>query len=99
MIKRGQQFQNQLQDQTDHAMAQDRATQASIDHAAQQQVRDSLNRADFIDPNTGRDETSNQYSHNWISSDGSTVVIGSDLPSTPTARLTRYAKAGPTRSH
>ncbi len=88
MIKRGQQFQNQLQDQTDHAMAQDRATQASIDHAAQQQVRDSLNRADFIDPNTGRKiETSNQYSHNWISSDGSTVVIGSDPTFDPNGQI------------
>jgi hypothetical protein len=79
MIQRGKNVQAQLQDQTDHAMAQDRATQGAIDHAAQQQVRDSLNRADFIDPNTGRKiETSNQYNHNWINSSGDAVVIGSD---------------------
>lgn len=88
MIKRGQQFQTQLQDQTDHAMAQDRATQGAIDHAAQQQVRDSLNRADFIDPTTGRKiETSNQYSHNWISSDGSTVALGSDPTFDPNGQI------------
>lgn len=79
MIKRSQQFQEQQRSSFENAMAQDRATQAAIDHAAQQQVRDSLNRADFIDPNTGRKiETSNQYSHNWISGDGTEVVLGQD---------------------
>ena len=88
MIEHGRQVQNQLQDQTDHAMANDRATQRSIDHAAQQQVRDSLNRADFIDPTTGRKiETSNQYTHNWISSDGSTVFLGDDPTADPNGQI------------
>jgi hypothetical protein len=79
MLARGRQFQAQQKSSFDNAMAQDRATQASIDHAAQMQVRDSLNRQDFIDPNTGkRVETSNQYTHNWISSDGQSVVLNSD---------------------
>jgi hypothetical protein len=88
MIKRGQDAQAQLQDQTNHAMAQDRATQRAIDHAAQQQVRDSLNRADFIDPNTGRKiETSNQFTHNWINSSGDTVALGSDATFDPNGTL------------
>ena len=79
MIQRGQQFQAQQKSSFDNAMAQDRATQGAIDHAAQMQVRDSLNRQDFINPNTGRKiETSNQYTHNWISSDGQSVVLNSD---------------------
>jgi hypothetical protein len=79
MLQRGRDFQAQQKSSFDNAMAQDRATQGSIDHAAQMQVRDSLNRQDFIDPNTGRRiETSNQYSHNWISSDGQSVVLNGD---------------------
>jgi len=79
MLENGRQFQAQQKSSFDNAMAQDRATQASIDHAAQMQVRDSLNRQDFIDPATGRRiETSNEYTHNWISSDGQSVVLNSD---------------------
>jgi hypothetical protein len=72
-------FMAQQQSSFNNAMAQDRATQGAIDHAAQMQVRDSLNRQDFIDPNTGRKiETSNQFTHNWISSDGQSVVLNRD---------------------
>jgi hypothetical protein len=79
MLQKGRDFQAQQKSSFDNAMAQDRATQGAIDHAAQMQVRDSLNRADFIDPTTGRKiETSNQYSHNWISSDGQSVVLNGD---------------------
>jgi hypothetical protein len=79
MIQRGQQFQAAQKSSFDNAMAQDRATQGAIDHAAQMQVRDSLNRQDFIDPNTGRKiETSNQFTHNWISADGQSVVLSAD---------------------
>ncbi len=88
MIQHGKEVQAQLQDQTDHAMAQDRATQGAIDHAAQQQVRDSLNRQDFIDPNTGRKiETSNQFTHNWINSSGDTVALGSDATFDPNGQI------------
>jgi hypothetical protein len=79
MLQRGHDFQVQQKNSFDNAMAQDRAKQASIDHAAQMQVRDSLNRQDFVDPNTGRRiETSNQYTHNWISADGQSVVLNGD---------------------
>jgi hypothetical protein len=79
MIKNGQRFQDSQRQSFEHAMAADRATQDSIDHAAHLQVLDSLNRQDFIDPSTGRKiETSNQYTHNWISSDKNSVVLGDD---------------------
>jgi hypothetical protein len=79
MLQRGHDFQVQQKNSFDNAMAQDRATQAATDHAAQMQVRNSLNRQDFVDPNTGRRiETSDQYTHNWISADGQSVVVGSD---------------------
>jgi hypothetical protein len=69
-------------------MAQDRATQGAIDQAAQMQVRDSLNRADFIDPTTGRRiETSNQFTHNWISSDGQSVVLSNDSTYDPNGNI------------
>lgn len=79
MIHQGQQFQDSQRQSFEHAMAADRATQDSIDHASHMQVLDSLNRQDFIDPSTGRKiETSNQYTHNWISSDKNSVVLGAD---------------------
>ncbi len=79
MIARGQRFNDNLVQTAQHAMAADRAQQAEIDHAAHLQVLDSLNRQDFIDPQTGRKiETSNQYMHNWISSDRSEVVLNND---------------------
>jgi len=79
MLQRGREFQAQQKSSFDNAMAQDRATQGSIDHAAQMQIRDSLNRQDFIDPSSGkRIETSNQYTHSWISSDGQSVVLNGD---------------------
>lgn len=79
MIQRGKEFQAQQQSSFNNAMAQDRATQGAIDHAAQMQVRDSLNRQLFVDPNTGQKiETSNQFTHNWINSSGDAVVLNSD---------------------
>jgi len=79
MLQRGRQFQDAQQQSFEHAMAADRASQDAIDHASHLQVLDSLNRQDFIDPTTGRKiETSNQYTHNWISSDKSSVVLNDD---------------------
>lgn len=78
MLANGRAFQANLKSQTDSAMAADRQHQAAIDHAAHLQVNDSLNRQDFMDPNTGqRITTSNQYNHNWVGSDG-TVVLNKD---------------------
>jgi hypothetical protein len=79
MLQRGRDAQATLKAGTDHSMALDRANQGAIDHAAHQQVLDSLNRQDFVDPTTGqRIETSNQFSHSWISSDKNSVVLNDD---------------------
>jgi hypothetical protein len=84
MVHRAQTAMTQLQDQTNSAMAQDRATQSAIDHAAQGQVRDSLNRQIFIDPTTGQKiETSNQFTSAWISSDRSSIVLTNDTTANP----------------
>jgi hypothetical protein len=75
MLANGRAFQANLQSQTDNALAADRQNQAAIDHAAHRQVNISLDRQDFIDPNTGqRITTSDQYMHNWIGSDGTVVL-------------------------
>jgi hypothetical protein len=87
MLANGRAFQANLQNQTNSAMAADAQRQNAIDHAAHQQVLDSLNRQDFVDPNTGRRiETSNQYSHSWIGSDG-TVVLNSDPTYNPNGEI------------
>jgi hypothetical protein len=77
MVQHGREVQAQLKESTEHAMAADAGRQNAIDHSAHLQVLDSLNRQDFIDPTTGRKiETSNQFTHNWISSDKDSVVLG-----------------------
>jgi hypothetical protein len=84
MVQRAQTAMAQLQDQTNAAMAQDRATQSAIDHAAQGQVRDSLNRQIFVDPTTGQKiETSNQFTSAWINSDRSGVALTNDCTADP----------------
>lgn len=78
MIQRGKDFQAQ-QKSASTTPWPGIVPPGAIDQAAQMQARDSLNRQDFMDPNTGRKiETSNQYTHNWISSDGQSVVLNSD---------------------
>lgn len=60
---------------TANAMAADRATQNSIDAAAHQQVNNSLDRRDYINPNTGQTITaSDQYNHAWVNSSNDTLV-------------------------
>ncbi len=87
MLANGRAFQANLQHQTNQAMAADAQRQNAIDHAAHQQVLDSLNRQDFVDPNTGRKiETSNQYNHSWVGSNG-TVVLNSDPTYNPNGAI------------
>jgi hypothetical protein len=79
MQQRGKEFNDNLALSTQHALEADRNTVNATSHMAHQQVLDSLNRQDFIDPTTGRKiETSNQFTHNWISSDKSEVVLNKD---------------------
>ncbi len=79
MLKRGQEQQATTKRGTDLALASDNNTVAAMQKGAHMQVLDSLNRMDFVDPATGRKiETSNQFTHNWISSDNSEVVLTND---------------------
>ena len=88
MVQRAQTAMTQLQNQTNSAMAQDRATQSAIDHAAQGQVRDSLNRQIFVDPTTGQKiETSNQFTSAWINSDKSGVALSTDRAADPNGTI------------
>jgi hypothetical protein len=78
-IAQQKQFDVNLRASTDRAMAQDRARQDAIDASAHNMVNYSLDRQDFKNPNTGQTITaSNQYNHQWISSDGSTLIQTND---------------------
>jgi hypothetical protein len=79
LLANGQAFQDNMRASTNAALANDRARQNAIDQSAHAQVLDSLNRQDFKNPATGQTiEASNQYNHQWLSSDGSTLIQTND---------------------
>lgn len=79
MLANGRAFQQSLQRSTDSAMANDRAQQNAVDHAAHLQELDSLNQKDFVNPATGQTvQASSLYNHQWMSSDGSTLIQTDD---------------------
>jgi hypothetical protein len=64
---------------TNASMAAAAANQNAIDNAAHQSVNYSLDRRDFINPSTGETITaSSEYNHQWMSSDGSTLIQTDD---------------------
>ena len=68
-------FDQGLRDSTNRALAADRAKQDAIDASAHATALYSLDQQEFRNPNTGQIiQASNQYSHQWISSDGSTLI-------------------------
>jgi len=79
MLARGQAFQNNMRASTDAALANDRARQNAIDQSAHATALYSLDRQDFKNPATGQTiEASNEYNHQWLSSDGSTLIQTQD---------------------
>ena len=79
IVRQGEAQRAQLQASTQRALATDRATQAATDHAARQEVQYVLDRQTFVDPATGeRIEASNQFNHQWLSSDGNTLLQTQD---------------------
>jgi len=75
MNRNAENFRAQQKSSFDSAMQNDRNTQAAIDHSAHQTALYSLDRQTFINPATGQKiEASNQYNHQWVSSDGSTLI-------------------------
>jgi hypothetical protein len=60
-------------------MAADRAQQAGIDAAAHASVLQSLDQQEFRNPATGQIiQASSQYNHQWMSSDGTTLIQTND---------------------
>jgi hypothetical protein len=79
LIARSQAQDAQREAGTRAAMQSDANNQAAIDHAAQRTVQYSLDRQTFINPSTGQKiEASDQYNHQWVSSDGSTLIQTQD---------------------
>ncbi len=71
----GRAFQQNLKASTDNAISQDRQRQAAIDDSAHRTAMYSLDQQEFRNPSTGEViRASNQYNHQWMSSDGSTLI-------------------------
>ncbi|MGA2188587.1 MAG: hypothetical protein ABSH33_08655 [Steroidobacteraceae bacterium] len=88
LMANGQAFRDNMRASTNAAMASDRARQNAIDQSAHAQVLDSLNRQDFKNPATGQTiEASNQYNHQWLSSDGSTLIQTNDHALDPNGQV------------
>jgi hypothetical protein len=79
LMRQGADFQAAEQRSFQQSQARDRATQAAIDKAAHGQVLDSLGLGDYKNPSTGATiEASSFYNHQWLSSDGSTLISTDD---------------------
>ncbi len=87
-IMDGAAFQAQQKRGTDAALARDRETQQGIDNAAHQTALYSADRGDFVNPSTGQKiEASNMYNHQWISTDGNSLIQTNDHTLDPNGRV------------
>ncbi len=87
-LARGQEFNRNLKASTDHAMAADRARQDAIDDSAHRTALYSLDQQEFRNPSTGEVvRASNQYNHQWMSSDGSTLIQTNDHTLDPNGQV------------
>jgi len=88
LIANGKAFQDNMRASTDHALANDRAQQNAIDASAHATALHSLDRQEFKNPSTGQTiEASNQYNHQWMSSDGSTLIQSNDHSYDPNGQV------------
>jgi hypothetical protein len=88
LLANGKAFQDNMRASTDAAMANDRARQNAIDASAHATALHSLDRQEFKNPTTGQTiEASNQYSHQWMSSDGSTLIQTNDHSYDPNGQV------------
>jgi hypothetical protein len=79
LLANGRAFQKSMKESTDRALANDRAQQAAIDASAHATVLHSLDQQEFRNPATGQIvQASSQYNHQWMSSDGSTLIQTND---------------------
>ncbi len=87
-LARGQEFNRNLRASTDRALATDRQRQAAIDESAHQTAMYSLDQQEFRNPSTGEVvRASNQYNHQWMSSDGSTMIQTNDHTYDPNGQV------------
>jgi hypothetical protein len=94
LMQQGAAFQQQEQQRFQQSQAQDRATQHAIDAAAHGQVLDSLGRQEFRNPDTGQViQASSYYSHQWLSSDGSTLIQTDDPTLNPNGAVYPVAQS------
>jgi hypothetical protein len=78
-MAQGAQFQQNMQQSHDQAMAADRAHQDAIDASAHATALHSLDQQEFRNPSTGEIiRASDQYNHQWLSSDGKTLIQADD---------------------
>jgi len=88
LLANGKAFQDNMRASTDAAMANDRARQNAIDASAHATALYSLDRQEFKNPSTGQTiEASSQYSHQWMSSDGSTLIQTNDHSYDPNGQV------------
>ncbi|MBS0508283.1 MAG: hypothetical protein JSR53_12970 [Proteobacteria bacterium] len=79
MLQRGRQFQQQQRQQFERSQAADRATVAAMQDGAHRQVLSTLGRQEFVNPGTGQIvQGSANYNHQWISSDGRSMIQNND---------------------
>jgi len=84
----GRAFEDRQEDSFNRAMSADRQRQAAIDASAHATALNSLGRQEFGNPTTGQIiEASNQYNHQWISSDGSTLIQTNDHTYDPNGQV------------
>jgi hypothetical protein len=88
LLANGQKFQDNMRASTNAAMANDQQRQNAIDASAHATALNSLDRQEFKNPSTGQTiEASNQYSHQWMSSDGSTLIQTNDHSYDPNGQV------------
>jgi hypothetical protein len=88
LLANGRAFNENMRANTDRALAADRAKQDAIDASAHATALYSLDRQDFKNPNTGQTiEASSQYNHQWISSDGQTLIQTNDHSYDPNGKV------------
>ena len=88
LLANGKAFQDNMRASTDQAMANDRARQNAMDASAHATALYSLDRQDFKNPSTGQTiEASSQYNHQWMSSDGSTLIQTNDHAYDPNGKV------------
>jgi len=85
---RAQAFDRNLRQNTDNYLAQDRAKQDAIDASAHKMALYAGDKQEFTNPNTGQTiQTNNQYSHQWMSSDGTTLIQTNDHTYDPNGQV------------